>query len=396
MKQPTKKGDLLGSDSCQRICILTNDPHEGFHGSYRQAFSKAQALAGNGCYVYLLTTRPSPTRLFFVQKEIRDQLEIHQISSVFLKKKIGAIMLVGFYLFWLRRKYDFLQTNTDHFCYCAALISKILKKKFIVVSTSYYGERIQPGKFASLKAWTIGKSTCVVALTEQIRNFYSRLLPSRCQTVKIPNGIDTEKFCPVTSAEKREIRRGLGLNEEHTIVLFVGNILKEKGIDLLLEQMRKNKKFNQGIRLWIIGNQNFDPDFSQAVRQFIGKHGLSDHIYFWEAQSDIASCYQSADIFILPSRREGLPSVVLEAMACALPSIVSNLGYTKELIQSDNGFVFALEEPDTIWTKINEWAQDQAVRERIGKQARGFIEQHYSLEIAREQYLQLYHSLVDH
>src|SRR3989338_2794254 len=99
------------------LCILTNDPFLGYHGSSRQALLKAKELKKRGIGVFLVSLDDNKTnKLFYVQKEKLEDLELHRVSSFLLKNKLGDLIILFFYLFLIRDKFGILQTHTDHFC----------------------------------------------------------------------------------------------------------------------------------------------------------------------------------------------------------------------------------------------------------------------------------------
>ena len=103
--------------------------------------------------------------------------------------------------------------------------------------------------------------------------------------------------------------------------------------------------------------------------------------------------YQIADIFLLPSMREGMPNVVLEAMASKLCCIVSNLEYARDLIKNGTGFKININDKDQFWRTMNRAAADDNLRNEIGENARRVIENNYNLQNVAKKYIELYQRL---
>jgi glycosyltransferase involved in cell wall biosynthesis len=123
-------------------------------------------------------------------------------------------------------------------------------------------------------------------------------------------GVDTEVFHPAAGADKKALRRRLGLSPERPAALFVGRFVEKKGLPILAQMVRQRPEFQ-----WVFaGWGHLDPDAWCApnVTVFRGRSG-----------ADLAPLYQASDVFVLPSKGEGFPLVIQEALACGLPVVCS-------------------------------------------------------------------------
>jgi glycosyltransferase involved in cell wall biosynthesis len=152
----------------------------------------------------------------------------------------------------------------------------------------------------------------------------------------IPNGVDTTQFFPDTSKHRSTFA-----------FLFTGRFAKQKNLELLLQQFdRALQQCNA--RLILTGD---GPLRETLISLCNSSEQLSQHVEIrpWAQKNELLSLYQSAHCFINPSIDEGMPNAVLEAMACGLPVIASNIGGHAELIEHNkNGYLFNLYEPDKI------------------------------------------------
>jgi glycosyltransferase involved in cell wall biosynthesis len=122
--------------------------------------------------------------------------------------------------------------------------------------------------------------------------------------------------------ERLAIRRELGLSVDDFVILAVGRLSRQKGFDILLEAFARAVDSMDSARLLIIG----EGEDRAALTNTISRSGRGGQITLMGARSDIDHLLGAADLFVLPSRWEGLPLALLEALAAGLPIIATNVG----------------------------------------------------------------------
>ena len=156
----------------------------------------------------------------------------------------------------------------------------------------------------------------------------------RPQGIKvIPNGIDLDLFRII---DKREARRSLGIQENRPIILTVGTQDEVKGTKYLIDSFHMiSEKMNLSPQLVCIGD---GPLRSILVSQAHGL-GIADDVLFLGSKphNEIPLWMNAADLFCLPSLREGHPNVIIEALACGIPIVASDVGGIPEIINERNG-----------------------------------------------------------
>lgn len=163
------------------------------------------------------------------------------------------------------------------------------------------------------------RAAVVVANSDGLRKLALETNPNQTIGV-IYNGVNIKEFEPLES--KKE-------NEKLTLI-STGRLIERKGYQFLIDAL----KGMVGIRLWLIGGGNRRVQLEeQAVANGVDVQFLGE-----KAHSEIGGYLQKADIFVLPSLNEGMSNSILEAMACGLPIIATNVGGSEELIKG-NGFV---------------------------------------------------------
>jgi len=212
----------------------------------------------------------------------------------------------------------------------------------------------------------------------------------------LPNGVDTELFQPCSPDQQAVARDKLGLPSGQPIVLYVGVLDQRKNIEWLAEQWVKHRALGTDGLLLAVGPQSRDdPDgilrgrLAALSRANPGLFALRDFSH------DIGLYYQCANALILPSLKEGLPNVVLEAMASGLPCVAARASGSRELImEGETGFTYAHGD-------VAEMARAlqcclSASGEEMGRKARELAEERYSIQAITDRYVALYGQLLKH
>jgi glycosyltransferase involved in cell wall biosynthesis len=157
----------------------------------------------------------------------------------------------------------------------------------------------------------------------------------------VPNGIDTARFSPATPAERAALRRLLDLPDDRYVILFVGFFSHDKQPRVLFDAWRSLvRRLPVKPLLVFVGattSSYFEVDESLVadMRADAAAEGLAADVRFAGVTQRVEDFYRAADLFVLPSRREGLPVALLEAMACGLPCVASRLPGSTDVIVDD-------------------------------------------------------------
>lgn len=190
----------------------------------------------------------------------------------------------------------------------------------------------------------------------------------------IPNGVDVEKYQPVERS----------WNATH--LLFTGRLVYQKGLDLLLEALSDLKDLTWS--LTIVGD---GPELVPLMEQ-ANSLGLDDRIDFvgWKARQDLLPYYHEANLFVFPSRHEGMPNALLEAMSCGLPAIATDIAGNQELVvHGENGLLVPSEDVDALRDALRTLIAQAHLRAEMGDAARQHILESYSWQATAQAYLRL-------
>ncbi|MCD6404758.1 MAG: glycosyltransferase family 4 protein [Planctomycetes bacterium] len=181
--------------------------------------------------------------------------------------------------------------------------------------------------------------------------------------------------------QRQAIREGMGLAGRR-VVLFVGRLLKEKGLDVLFEACVRAKAAADDVVLLVVG----DGRRQAAYKALAKKKGLADVQFLgFRSQAELPEIYAAADVFVLASLVEPWGVVVNEAMASGLPVILSDqVGASADLVvEGENGFVVPAGNPEALSARILDVLSDEARRAGMGRESRRIIANwDYSASIA--------------
>ncbi|MBU2850411.1 glycosyltransferase [Acidithiobacillus ferrivorans] len=197
----------------------------------------------------------------------------------------------------------------------------------------------------------------------------------RAPSFIIPNGIDWGRYAQLPAWGA--FRSALGLGDA-PLVLFLGRLHPKKGLDLLIPAFDTIRRRIAGAQLAIVGPEN--DSFGQQVRAWVSERGLTDSVHFIGHLDgvDVIQAYVDADVFVLPSYTENFGLTVVEAMACALPVVISDqVNIHAEVAQSGAGLVTRCDTAEVAEAVIG-LLEDPERRDVMGRAGREAAQTHYT------------------
>ena len=208
--------------------------------------------------------------------------------------------------------------------------------------------------------WALNRARAIVSVSKALdmRMTEIGVVPGR--TTVLYNGVDPQRFHPVDSVQARQ-RHGFGLGDE--VILYIGNILSTKGCGDLLEAFGRLAVKRPQSRLVYVG----DGGMRKALEARAAALGLQDRVRFAGrvAHTELVSWFACASVFCLPSHAEGVPNVVLEAMACGTPVVATDVGGIGEILPDFAGHLVPVQDVPTLAATIDKTLASAWDRERI-------------------------------
>jgi teichuronic acid biosynthesis glycosyltransferase TuaC len=176
-------------------------------------------------------------------------------------------------------------------------------------------------------AWALPRAARVIAVSSPLARAAEDLGVLRERIAVVPNGIDTDRFQP---AERETARKRLGLEPGGALVLYVGRVERSKGVFELVQAYRQLAAQRADARLAIVGDGPALLECKRALAAF------ADRVTFAGARphQEIPAWLTACDVFTLPSWNEGMPNVVLEAIACGRRVVATRVGAIPEILSS--------------------------------------------------------------
>ncbi|TFH04196.1 MAG: glycosyltransferase, partial [Candidatus Thorarchaeota archaeon] len=173
--------------------------------------------------------------------------------------------------------------------------------------------------YYTMGANLVNSASHVLGVSEHIITKFKSAYPNlACPTNLMPIGVNTRFLERTLTRSREDIRSELGFDDKRVFV-YLGRVVREKGMSELAIAFRELKKRNQNVGLLVIGDGNFDPIMRKLLRN------VSD-VQMVGFKENIGTYLNASDVFVLPSYREGLPTALLEAMYFKLPFISTGVG----------------------------------------------------------------------
>ncbi|MBC7130484.1 glycosyltransferase family 4 protein [Candidatus Bathyarchaeota archaeon] len=230
------------------------------------------------------------------------------------------------------------------------------------------------------------KATLIVTVSHYSQKRITQLYHVERDKIKVvPNGVDPQRFKPMKVSEN--FRAKLGIKGKNCI-LFVGNLVPRKGLNLLIEAAKNVVKENKDAYFLIAG----DGPLKNSLIAYARNLNVLGNLKFFGMVSDemLLKIYNCSDIVVLPSLQEGQGITLLEAQATAKPVVACKAGGTSEIvIHGETGLLVnpnSRELADALLTLLS----DEDVRRRMGEKGRKFVSKNFSWDICARKMLKVY------
>lgn len=239
-------------------------------------------------------------------------------------------------------------------------------------------------------------ATHVYANSFNLKNYMQKYLT--CKDVSViaqgsVNGVDVDWFCDTVDFEtKQNLKKQLAIQNGDFVITFVGRIVKDKGINELISVFNTLSRSHKHLKLLLIGDleEELDP-ISEKSKEIMHQHEQIIHVRF---QKDIRAFLSITDLFVLPSYREGLPNVLIEAGSYGIPLLATNINGCNEVIMHEkNGLLIDPKNEIALQNGIEKFLIDKDFYQEVKKSARESIvsryAQHYFWRALRKEFAKL-------
>jgi glycosyltransferase involved in cell wall biosynthesis len=210
------------------------------------------------------------------------------------------------------------------------------------------------------------------------------------QIVHIPGSVDTQRFQPAPA------RRPIPAQPERDIIC-VARLDFQKGVDVLLHawarMLREPAEWRANLkpRLLLVGEGKLRMQMERIAEEL----GIADSVEFLGLRTDVIDLLHQSWCFVMPSRWEGMPNALLEALACGLPCVATRVSGSEDIIiDGINGLLVEPEQPGELAWAVRRIIEDTDLAQRLGQAGRATVVRDYQLSSVVEQCLQLYRRLL--
>jgi glycosyltransferase involved in cell wall biosynthesis len=366
-------------------------------GAERQTLKLSRALKGLGVQVKIVAvqTNQQRPRLHEVEGVPIDELKV--LWRVFERKGLRRI---GVYLYMLRLLLHLLKHRGEfniihaHSALTGAFISVLAGhwlEKRVIVKVMNSGHRNDLKRLrtstgligASRMAEYIRGCDRIIALNQLAAAELREMGFVDEQIVHIPNGVEVDEIEPkVDYTLSKPVR-----------LVYVGRLHKAKGIDKLLIALQSVwQRCPQ--QTWLLTLLGTGPLYSELL-ELAEELDVASLVHFQGQVQDVSPFLKESDVFVLPSRAEGISNALLEAMACGLPCVATdNAGNCTLISHEQDGLLVPVDDSEALAEAILRCADDKRLRERLGRNARATVESQYSIDSVAKRYASLYLQLV--
>lgn len=378
-----------------------------YSGAAQQALQLAAQLRSEGVEVFFAAAQVVPNSAV---EDIVEGFHVYRVPYVVSGKwtKLRALWRYC-RTFWERRRdFDVLHVHGPYYLILgAAMFAKfVLGKKIVLKLTSIamdtpsaIRQRAWPGP----TLWMFRRADAIVCMSSaQLADCRAIGLPEK-QLVKIPNGVNTQKFAPARGdVERRACAERLRLPAAAHVVLFIGTIEPDKGVELFIETAGSVCARRGDIAFLLVGPNGSTPNEPHVRREFVEKMsekiraaGLETRAVFLGLVPNPQEYMRAASVFMSASRSEGFGTVLIEAMASGLPCVALKIpNVTTDIIAPGrDGIIIEREDPVKFAEAILSLLDNPARAGELGAAAQRTAVERFDLNAVAKRYAELYEAL---
>jgi glycosyltransferase involved in cell wall biosynthesis len=373
-------------------------------GAERQAQLLAQTLVEKGIQVQVVT---GWWKFGTPRKEVLDRINVFRNFSCWGMfgiegvRTLGGLIYMftlGLYLFIHRREYNLIHVHQALYpAFISVFIGKQILGKPVLVKTASSGEtsdikglkRFPFGSF-QLK-YLLKEMECLIAVSNVSAKEFEQLGFPKGRILNIPNGVEIPK----------EDRTSY---DQVIYAITTARLSREKGVDILLKAWGNVFIEEKTLKLTIMGSGPLEEEMKKMTQSL----NTGESVEFVGFVSNVERHLKNADMFILPSRTEGMSNALLEAMSYGLPCIATNVGGNGELLGGEdkgiplgeyviarNGLLVNPDDVKGLSEAILYLVRHKEERDQLGRRARTFIRENYSIDSIADRYISLYQSMLN-
>jgi glycosyltransferase involved in cell wall biosynthesis len=228
------------------------------------------------------------------------------------------------------------------------------------------------GAAVAVRNRLLADADAFVAMSRRIEDELLEAGLARERILRIPHGVDTDRFRPATHGEATRLRAALGLPAQGTILTYTGRLLRGKGLESALEAFAVLARTRPRLHLLLVGSgAGQSLSVEEDLRRRVAEGGLAQRVTFAGRVENVDELLRASDVFVFPSLFEALGLSLLEAAASGLPAVGARTGGIVDVIEDGvSGFLFRPGDVADLTAGLGALVDDGELRERLGRAAR--------------------------
>jgi glycosyltransferase involved in cell wall biosynthesis len=399
------ENDVMRLDK-PRLCVLVGAFYPIVGGGETHSRQLCSELVARGFSLFVVTRRHTKELKPY---EMVDGIPIYRVWPSGMKRWGKYLMMFPavWYMIRLRREYDVIYVSVFRALGILGVITaKLLGKKCVLragvsgemtgnslleeykdkKSVSYYFLTL----FLPLRNAVLRRADCFVSISQEVQeDFLAAGVPAE-KITHIPNGVDADRFHPVTRKRKYQLRETLNLPAGQ-LFCYSGKLNQGKGLELVVRVWPEVvSQYPDARVVFIGGGANQFLSFESRLREEVKQRGLGEVIMFTGYVSNVAEYLQACDYFLFPSESEGMPNALLEAASCGLPAVATRIGGNTDIINDEHlGYLIPVGDEKALLKGIKSLLQDPGKAETMSHAMRLRIEEVFSLKSMLSGYVNL-------
>ncbi|EEC95395.1 glycosyltransferase, group 1 family protein [Parabacteroides johnsonii DSM 18315] len=339
------------------------------------------------------------------ERGMSEGIQVHELP---MKREISLFKdlksLLAFLSYFHMMKPDAVHGNTPKGALLAMLAAKltgIRTRIYMCHGLRYQGcSGIMRRILESMEKLTCACATQVLCVSDGVKKTLAKdgICPARKSRVigyGSCNGINKDFFdaSAYSQEEKEGLRNQYGISKDDFLFIFMGRIVKDKGVNEMIEAFTRYRKENPRVRLLILGAfENEQNPVDARVQDVI--RGNQDGVVYGGRQSDVRPFLAASQCLLLPSYREGFGMVLMEAGAMGVPVISSDIIGCNNVVTEDNGLLVEPRNADDLYRKMKRMVEDTALYQHFAASTRPSIVNRFDQQRLWNEFLAYYQRII--
>jgi len=379
-----------------KILMIISRYHPVWGGAENQLRQLIPHLKEYHCEVMIATRRWHKSMKIF---ETIDDVSVYRLGfdGEGFFATIGFLLDLGIFAWKQQNNFDIIHTHeAAGLGAVGRLLSWITKKPNLSkISTAGRITNFSKNPLGKIVLKIFGKSDGIICMTNQIDAELKTNDVDAARIHNIVNAVDHNRFARMDSSLRSQFRIKRGWQDHDPIVIFSGRLVHRKGADIIVKAWKHVVKDHPDAKLIILGSgENQVDSVEEEIKAYVQDNHV-ENVYFEGSTEEVNLFLGCADVFVLPSRIEGFPNALIEAMASECAIIASDIGGPNDIITKETGILVSNLTPNDWGQTIGQLLSNNDLCSSLRKTARNYVQENLSFPSTALAYRRLYEKFLE-